>query len=96
MGKNVRLKPANDEPERHLPEPLVEEASEQLGPPVEEPAHDREHRAAEEHVVEVPDHELRVGQLPVDRECREVDAGEPAEGEDRQEAEREQHRRVEA
>ena len=55
-----------DEPEGDLPEPLVEHPAEDLRPPVEEPAEDRQHRAAEEHVVEVRDDVVGVVHLPVD------------------------------
>ena len=47
------------------------------------PGEDREHRAAHEHVVEVGDDEVGVGQLPVDREDGEEDAGDAADEERR-------------
>ena len=84
-----------DEPELQLPELLVEHPAEQLRPPVGEAAEDREERAAEEHVVQVRDDEVRVRDVPVDREDGEEDPREAAEGDDGDEAERPQHRRVE-
>src|SRR5918994_615296 len=85
-----------EQPELPLAELLVEHAPEHLRPPVEEPGEAREHDAAEERVVEVRDHDVAVVHLPVDRERSQVDAGEPADDEEREEAEREQHRRLEA
>ena len=52
-------------------------------------------RAAEEHVVDVRDDEVRVADVDVDRHGAEHHARQPADHEHRQEAEREQHRRVE-
>ena len=80
------------EPELPLAEALVEESSEHLRPPVEEAGEDREDDAAEQGVVEVRDHEVAVVHLPVDREGREVDPGQAADDEEREEPEREQHR----
>ncbi len=53
------------------------------------PAKMREHRAADDRVVEVRDDEVRVLQLPVDREGRQEDAGDAAEQERAEEAARE-------
>ena len=72
-GKNVRLKPTNMSQKCHF-EPLVEHAPEHLRPPVVEAAEDREDGPAQDHVVEVGDDEVRVVDLPVDGERREVDA----------------------
>ena len=55
---------------------------------------DREDRAAEEHVVEVGDHEVRIGRLLVEGHGREHDAGQPADHEDDDEAEHVQERRL--
>jgi hypothetical protein len=54
-----------------------------------------EHRAAEQHVVHVRHHEVRVVELEVERRGGEQHAGEAAEEEREQEAEAEQHRRLE-
>ena len=56
------------------------------------PAKIAEHRAAHEHVVEVGDHEVGVGELPVDREDGEEDAGDAADEERADEADAEQQR----
>jgi hypothetical protein len=84
-----------DEPEAELAEPLVEHLPEHLRPPVAERREDPEERAAEEHVVQVGDDEVRVRRLPVERVRRHEDPGEAADREDADEPEREQHRRVE-
>ena len=78
-----------------LPMRLVEHLAEDLRPPVVEAAEDREHEAAEQHVVEVRDDEVGVGLLRVGGHDRVHDAREPADRELRDEAEREQHRRRE-
>ena len=93
---NATLKPTKSSQNCHLPSFSFEHAPEHLRPPVEEPGEDREHDAAEQRVVEVRDHEVAVVHLPVDRERGQVDPGEPADDEEREEAEREQHRRLEA
>src|SRR6187200_421613 len=84
-----------ENPELPFAEALVELATEHLGPPVEDAGEDREHDAAEQRVVEVRHDEVAVVHLPVDRERGEVDPGEPADDEEREEAEREEHRGLE-
>ena len=59
-----------------------------FGQPVVEAGEDREHRAAEQHVVEVRDDEVRVGHLLVERDDREHHAGQAADHEHDDEAER--------
>src|SRR5437763_2622114 len=83
------------EPEVDLPEPLVEEPPEHLRPPVVEGPEEGEGRAAEEHVMHVRDDEIRVRDLPVERERREHHTRQPSDREYADGAEREQHRRVE-
>src|SRR4029077_15784043 len=85
-----------EDPELPLAETLVELPPEHLRPPVEEAREDREHDAAEQRVVEVRDDEVAVVHLPVDRECGEIDAGDPPDDEQREKAESEEHRRLEA
>src|SRR6188472_1588350 len=80
-----------EDPELPLAEALVELAAEHLGPPVEDAAEDREHDTAEERVVEVRHDEVAVVHLPVDRECGEIDPGQPADDEEREEPEGEEH-----
>ena len=70
-----------DEPEVELAELLVEQAPEDLRPPVVEAAEDREHRAAEQHVVDVRDDVVGLRQLPVDRERGQEDPREAADRE---------------
>ena len=90
------VEPDEREPEMQLAEPLVVHAPGHLREPVVDPAEDREHGAAEEHVVDVRDDEVRVAGMNVDRHGGEVDAGEPTDHEHRQEAERKEHRRRES
>ena len=80
-------------PEVQLAERLVVHPAGHLREPVVDPGEDREHRAAEQHVVDVGDDEVRVRHVDVERHDGEHDAADPAEGEHRDEAEREQHRR---
>ena len=69
------------QPERQLPERLREHPAAHLREPVVEPGEDPEHRAAEQHVVEVGDHEVGVVQLPVDGEDRQDHARDAADHE---------------
>ena len=83
------------QPEVQLAERLVVHPAGHLREPEVDPGEDREQRAAEEHVVDVRDDEVRVRGVDVDRHGGEVDPGEAADHEHRDEAEREQHRRLE-
>ena len=96
IGKNVRLKPMSINQKFTLPRRLVQHPPEDLRPPVVEAAEDREDQAAEEHVVEVGDDVVGVGLLRVGRDDRVRDAGQAADGEHRDEPEREQHRGLQA
>ena len=55
------------QPEVQLAEPLVVHPAGHLREPVVDAREDREHRAAEEHVVDVRDDEVRVARVDVDR-----------------------------
>src|SRR5204862_434017 len=81
------------QPEVEPPELLVVHPTGHLREPVVDAREDREERPAEEHVVDVRDDEVRVRDVDVDRHGGEIDAGEAADHEPRDEAEREQHRR---
>ena len=70
------------DPERELAEALVSETPGHLRVPVVGAGHDREDRSTHQHVVEVGDDEVRVVELPVDREGGEEDAGDAADQED--------------
>ena len=59
-GRTSRLKPTKSSQKWHFPSPLVQHPAEHLRPPVVEPGEDAEHRAPEEHVVQVRDDEVRV------------------------------------
>src|SRR5207253_1939202 len=77
-----QIDPDEVEPEVDLPQALVEESPEHLWPPVVESREEGERGAAEEHVVHVRDDEVRVRDLPVEREGGEEDPREAANRED--------------
>ena len=72
IGKNVRLKPIDHQPEDPFADALVEQAAGDLGEPVVRAGQNREQRAAAQHVVEVRHGVVRVVRLPVDRHGGEV------------------------
>ena len=80
---------------RDLAERLVVELARHLRPPVVDAAEERDHGAPHHHVVEVGDDEVRVVQMDVDRERAHHDARHAADGEQEQEAQRVEHRRLE-
>ena len=65
-----QVEPDQQQPEHRLGERLVQHAAEELREPVVQPAEHREHQAAEQHVVEVRDDEVRVVLLRVGRHDR--------------------------
>ena len=67
-----------EQPEIPLAEPLAQHAAGDLREPVVERAEQREHRAADQHVVEMRDDEERVVHLQVERHRREHHAGQAA------------------
>ena len=79
-------------PEVDLAQRLVEHPAGELGPPEVEAGEHREHHGAEHDVVEVRDDEVGVGQVEVQRRAGQDDAGQAAEQERDQEADRPQHR----
>ena len=83
------------QPEAQLPQALAEHAPGDLREPVVDRGEDREHGAAHQHEVEVGDDEVGVVDLPVDRERRHEDAGDPPDQEQRDEADAEDQRRRE-
>ena len=58
------------QPEVHLAQPLVEHPAGHLREPEVDAGEDGEHDRAEQHVVEVRHHEVRVGDVEVDRRAR--------------------------
>ena len=78
-----------------LAEPLAHHPAGDLGIPVVERAEQREHGAADQHVVQVRDDEVGVVHLQIERHRGEHDAGQAAEDEDEEEAEHEEQRRLE-
>ena len=81
--------------ELDLAEALVEHPAGHLREPVVQPGEHAEHRAAEQHVVEVGDHPVRVLEREVDRDGGAERAVDAADQEHRQEPDREQQRRRE-
>ena len=92
-GKNVRLTPMKKSQNCHLPEPLAQHSPGDLREPVVDGREQREHRAADQHVVQVRDDEIGVMDLEVERHRAEHDAGQPADQQDEEEAEHEEQRR---
>ena len=83
------------QPEVQLAQVFVVHVAGPLRQPVVEAGEQREQRAGHQHVVEVRHHVVGVLQLDVDRRHRQDQAGEAADGEHEDEADREQHRRLE-
>ena len=94
-GKKIRFTPMKVSQKCSLPRRLVVEVSAHLREPVVEAAEDGEHRAEREHVVEVRDDEIGVVQHVVETGIGELHAGDAAEREQEDEADRPQHRRLE-
>jgi hypothetical protein len=84
--KKVRLKPTNTSTQPILPQVLAVHPAEHLGPPVVQPAEERDDRAAHHHVVEVGDHEVGVVQVDVGGQGAEEQARSAADGEQEHEA----------
>ena len=82
--------------EVHLAEELVVHVAAHLREPVIEAAEDGEDRAEAQHVVEVGDDIIGVVHVIIDAAVGEDDAGDAADGEQEDEADRPQHRRLEA
>jgi len=93
IGKN-EVEADEHEPEARLPEALVEHVARDLRVPMVDSGEDRKDRAAEEHVVEVGDDEVRVRHLLVERNRGEHHAGETSDHERDEETEHVQERRA--
>ena len=94
IGPKVRFMPMTISQKFHLPSFSLSMLAEHLRPPVVEAGEDAEHRAAEQHVVEVGDDVVRVGLLRVAGADRVGHARQAADGELDDQADREQHRRA--
>lgn len=77
----------------HCPSLLAQQASRDLREPVIHTAEQRKYAAADQHIVEMCNDEIRIVQLQVERHRRDHHACEPAEHKDDDEAEHEQERR---
>ena len=96
IGKNATLTPTNISPNTQRPSRSDSALRLTVRHPVIERGEQREHHAADQHVVQVRDDEVGVVRLPVERHHRDHHAGQPAEHEDEEEAEHEQRRRRDA
>ncbi len=65
--KEREVEPDEEQPEVPLARPLGQQPAGQFRKPVVEPAEEREHRAADQHVVKVRDDEVTVVHLRVER-----------------------------
>ena len=88
MGKKVDVDADEQQPEVPPAEALVEQLAGELGEPVVDAGEDREGDAADQHVVQVADDEVRVVGLQVERDGGHHHAGDPADHEDDEEADR--------
>ena len=79
--KKSAVEADDGQPELQLADVLAHHPARDLGPPVIECAEDREHHPAEQYVVEMCDHEVRVSLLKVDRHGCVHDSAQPAERE---------------
>ena len=84
------------EPEMHLGHALVIHPAGDLGIPVIDGGEQHQHRRHPHHHVEVSHHEVGVGKGQVDHHIAEEQPGQPAVDEGEDEADGEEHRRVEA
>ena len=88
-----QVEAAEDEPEDPAAGTLRQRAPLPQRHPVVEGREHRQHHAADQHVMEMRDHEVGVMDLPVDRQQRQHHAGEPAQNEGHQETDQEPGRR---
>src|SRR6185312_16207811 len=79
-------------PEIPAPQSLIEHPAGHLREPVVESGEYRKHVDAYEHVMQVRDYEIRVGELPVERDSGCHHAGNTADGEQQYESNHEQER----
>jgi hypothetical protein len=91
LNEEREIEPDHHEPEGDHAQAFVEHAAAHLGEPVEPAGEQGEDRSPEQHVVEVGDDEIGVGQLPVDRGDGEHHARQPADHELQEEGDREAH-----
>jgi hypothetical protein len=91
LHEEGRVEPDEQGPEVDLAHRLVHHPAGHLREPEVDPGEGGEHDRAEQHVVEVRHHEVGVRDVEVQRRGSQQDAGQSAEQECHQEAEREQH-----
>ncbi len=95
-GKKVKLKPKNISSAAKRAQALRVQPPGDLGPPEVQPAEEGRHRAAHHDVMEVRDDEIGVVDVDVDGQRGEEQPGQAAQREQADEAQRVEHRRLEA
>ncbi|VBN36182.1 Uncharacterised protein [Burkholderia pseudomallei] len=93
--KEAHVETDQDHEERELAESLVHHPAGELRKPVRDAAEHRKHVDAEQHVVQVRDDEVSLGQLPVERHRGRHHAGHAADHEHQHEAREIEERRLE-
>ncbi len=88
LGKEREVEAREQHPEAQPAEPLAEQATRHLRPPVVDPREEPEEAAADQHVVQVGDHEVAVGLLQIHRRRGVHDARQAADGEEPDQADR--------
>ena len=94
--EEAEVEAADDQPEADLAQGFRHHPPGRLGIPIGEGAEEREHRAADQHIVEMGDHEIGVGHLLVERGGGGHHARQAADHEGDDEGKHPQERRVEA
>ena len=84
------------QPEMPFAQPLAQQAAGRFGKPIVNGREDHEYQRANQHVMEMRDHEVGIVQLPVERGAGQHDARQPGDQELEEERDAEQHRRGEA
>ena len=93
-GKNVRLKARISSRQQNRPRRVVVHPAGDLRPPVVQAAEEHEQGAAEHHVVEVGDDEVRVVDVEVRRQNGQRQTRQPADGEHEEEPQGVEHGRL--
>ena len=81
MGKKVELEAKEEHPETDPAERLAHHSAGHLGEPISKRAEQREHRAADQHIMEVRDDEVGVVKLEIERNGGNHHAGQSADHE---------------
>ena len=93
-GKEGYVEADEGEPKIQLADRLAHHAAGYLRKPVVDGSDKREHGAADQHVMEMRDHKIRVVHLRIDRHRGDHHAGHSTQHENEDEPEHEEHRRA--